>query len=352
MEPDMSLHSQDAGFMQMALEMAAQAAASGEVPVGAVVVRDGQVIGVGRNSPIGSVDPSAHAEVNALRAAAKAVGNYRLEDCTLYVTLEPCAMCCGAILHARLKRVVFGAADKKTGCAGSILNLFSNAQLNHQTLVDGGVSAGQACAGLQQFFQSRREVQRNNAIPLREDALRTPDACFGSLQDYPWQPRFISDLPVLNGLRMHFLDEGASDAARVLLCVHPVPGWSYAFHAQIPVWVGEGARVIAPDLIGFGKSDKPKRPEFHNLEFHLQSLLQLLDHLDIRQVTLVVTTWESLFVRHLLAGLSQRVVDKIDFSLLESMNHDDNHAGLESPYPDAGYRAAERAFAAPTFVNR
>lgn len=347
----MSLHTQDAGFMQLALEMAAQAAASGEVPVGAVVVRDGHVIGVGRNSPIASHDPSAHAEVLALRAAAKAVGNYRLDDCTLYVTLEPCAMCCGAILHARLKRVVFGAADQKTGCAGSVLNLFANTQLNHQTRVHGGVLAGQASGSLQQFFQSRRDLQRKNATPLREDALRTPDACFGSLQDYPWQPRFISDLPVLDGLRMHYLDEGPPQAAHVFFCIHPVPGWSYLFHSHIPVWLGEGARVIAPDLIGFGKSDKPKKPEFHTLALHIQCLLQLLDHLAIRKVTLVVPAGESEWVRHLRSGVSERAVETVALPLLEAMNSANMQTALYMPYPDSGHRAAERAFASPTFCK-
>mgnify|MGYP000729903520 CR=1 FL=1 len=122
-------------FMQLALTEARAAMAAGEVPVGAIVVRGGQVIATGRNAPIDAHDPTAHAEINALRAAAAALGNYRLDDCELYVTLEPCAMCAGAMLHARLKRVVFGAPDPKTGASGSVLNLFANAQLNHQTQV-------------------------------------------------------------------------------------------------------------------------------------------------------------------------------------------------------------------------
>ena len=116
----------DNEFMQLALAQAAQAAQAGEVPVGAVVVCNGKVIATGRNAPIGGHDPTAHAEIVALRAAALALGNYRLPDCELYVTLEPCAMCCGAMLHARLKRVVFGASDAKTGAAGSVINLFEH----------------------------------------------------------------------------------------------------------------------------------------------------------------------------------------------------------------------------------
>ncbi len=142
--------------MQLALSLAGLAAAAGEVPVGAVVVRNGQVIAQGRNSPIENHDPSAHAEIQALRAAALALGNYRLPDCELFVTLEPCAMCAGAMLHARLKRVVFGATDPKTGAAGSVINLFAQAQLNHQTLTQGGLLAQESSKMLQDFFRQRR----------------------------------------------------------------------------------------------------------------------------------------------------------------------------------------------------
>ena len=123
----------DTDFMLAALDQARAAGQAGEVPVGAVVVKDGVIIATGRNAPIGGSDPTAHAEIVALRAAALALENYRLEGCELFVTLEPCAMCAGAMLHSRLKRVVFGASDPKTGAAGSVLNLFDQPQLNHQT---------------------------------------------------------------------------------------------------------------------------------------------------------------------------------------------------------------------------
>jgi len=146
----------DAQAMQLALAQAALAAALGEVPVGAVVLRDGVVIASGHNAPIASHDPSAHAEMQALRAAAHILGNYRLPECELFVTLEPCAMCAGAMLHARLKRVVFGATDPKTGAAGSVINLFAQSQLNHQTQVQGGVLTQECAAVLQAFFKLRR----------------------------------------------------------------------------------------------------------------------------------------------------------------------------------------------------
>jgi tRNA(Arg) A34 adenosine deaminase TadA len=142
--------------MREALELARLAAARGEVPVGAVVVREGEVIGRGSNAPISSRDPTAHAEIAALRDAARALENYRLGGCTLYVTLEPCAMCAGAIMHARIARLVFGAADPKTGACGSVVDLFAERRLNHHAEVERGVLATEAGALLSEFFAARR----------------------------------------------------------------------------------------------------------------------------------------------------------------------------------------------------
>jgi tRNA(adenine34) deaminase len=146
----------DADFMRLALEQARAAWTLGEVPVGAVVVHEGRVIGTGCNRPIGLHDPTAHAEIAALRAAAQALGNYRLPGCELYVTLEPCVMCAGAMLHARLARVVYGAADPKTGACGSVVDMFAQERLNHQSTVQGGVLAEEAGAMLRAFFAERR----------------------------------------------------------------------------------------------------------------------------------------------------------------------------------------------------
>ncbi|MFS2138134.1 tRNA adenosine(34) deaminase TadA [Duganella sp. Dugasp56] len=143
-------------FMRLALEQAQHARDLGEVPVGAVVVKDGVVIARGYNQPIGRHDPTAHAEIVALRAAAEALGNYRLPGCELYVTLEPCVMCSGAMMHARLARVVYGATDPKTGACGSVLNLFQQEQLNHHTDVAGGIMAEECGDMLKSFFAARR----------------------------------------------------------------------------------------------------------------------------------------------------------------------------------------------------
>lgn len=146
----------DIDFMQQAIALAMQAASHQEVPVGAVVVKDGVIIGRGSNAPIGTHDPSAHAEILALRDAAKNIGNYRLVDCTLYVTLEPCAMCAGAIQHARIARLVYGAADPKTGACGSVVDLMSQPKLNHHTQVTSGVLAEDCGHLLSNFFKARR----------------------------------------------------------------------------------------------------------------------------------------------------------------------------------------------------
>ena len=150
----------DEAFMRMALSAAAEAQRLGEVPVGAVLVREGDVIAIGHNQPIIGHDPTAHAEIAALRAAAQKLGNYRLPGCTLYVTLEPCAMCAGAKMHARLARVVYGASDPKTGACGSVVNLFAEARLNHHTEVQGGVLAGECGTMLSAFFAERRQQTR------------------------------------------------------------------------------------------------------------------------------------------------------------------------------------------------
>ena len=148
----------DDAFMRAALTLAQCARDAGEVPVGAVVVKDGEIIGRGFNQPITSNDPTTHAEIVALREAAQYVKNYRLVDCALYVTLEPCMMCVGAMLHARLKRVVFGAHDPKTGACGSIIDLPKEEKLNHHTTFEGGVLRDECSAMLKAFFQSRRKA--------------------------------------------------------------------------------------------------------------------------------------------------------------------------------------------------
>ena len=384
---------ENAHFLQLALDEAHAAAQAGEVPVGAVVVRHGRVIAVGRNAPIGAHDPTAHAEIVALRAASAALGNYRLDDCELYVTLEPCAMCAGAMLHARLKRVVYGAPDAKTGAAGSVVNLFASTALNHQTEIVDAAKLGAACANiasasgqlLQDFFGRKRKemrMQKTSNHPLRDDALRTPDTAFAALPGYTWQPHYMSDLPSLAGLRMHYLDEGHTEGDEqnqtTYLCLHGNPAWSYLYRKMIPIFAASGARVVVPDLIGFGKSDKPKKDSFHSFTSHRQTLLELVERLELKNTVLVVQDWGGLLGLTLPMAAPQRYKGLVvmnttlatgelpltpgfiawremcaknpafDIARLFARGNPQMSpqecAAYMAPYPDAGHRAATRAF--------
>lgn len=287
-------------------------------------------------------------------------------------------MCSGALLHARIRRVVFGAADPKTGAAGSVLNLFQESRLNHQTRVQGGVLAETCGAMLSGFFRERRAHQKRHAHPLREDALRTPDERFAALPGWAWSPHYVSDLPSLDGLRLHHLDEGPRDAPRTWLCLHGNPAWSYLYRRMIPVFVAAGDRVVAPDLIGFGRSDKPKREDAHSFHWHRRVLIDLIERLDLRRVVLVVQDWGGLL------GLTLPMDDPERYSGLLVMNTTlatgdaplspgflawremcakrpdfdvgrlfargnphlgaDECAAYDAPFPDRGHRAALRAF--------
>lgn len=377
--------SPDEAFMRLALQQALIAGQAGEIPVGAVVVKDGQVIGRGHNTSISRSDPTGHAEVVALRNAAQTVGNYRLEDCTLYVTLEPCAMCAGASLHARVARVVYGAADPKAGACGSVVNLFENSHLNHQTKLEYGVLAEACSSQLSAFFGKLRSEKRAQSWPLREDALRTPDAAFVGLPDYPWQPRYCNDLLGLNGLRMHYLDQGPADAPLTYLCLHGNPTWSYLYRKMIPTWTAAGCRVIAPDLIGFGRSDKPKRESTHTFDFHRRYLLEFVEKLDLQHVVLVVQDWGGLLgltlpmeAAHRYAGLlvmntflatgegvlppgflawNEMCTKSPRYDIARLLQRGNKHlspqecAAYCAPFPDDGHRAATRAFPALVASN-
>lgn len=296
-------------------------------------------------------------------------------------------MCSGAMLQARLKRVVFGATEPKTGAAGSVIDLFAQARLNHQTELQSGVLAVQSAALLQDFFRQRRAEQREAARqrhPLRDDALRTPDAAFEKLEGYSWKPHYLSDLPALGGLRMHYLDEPGrrqeegSEASSTFLCLHGHDAWSYQYRDMIPSWLQAGHRVVVPDLIGFGKSDKPKKESFHTFAHHRQILVELVERLDLHNVVLVVQRWRDLLGLSLPMTAPQcyrglRVVNRplageaVRFPVASSVWREvegrkiepgavplaapkpfqinaQNAAALHAPFPDKGHGAALRAF--------
>jgi tRNA(Arg) A34 adenosine deaminase TadA len=327
---------EDIGFMQLALRQAQAAADAGEVPVGAVVVRAGQVIASGHNAPLASHDPTAHAEVNAMRAAAQALGNYRLDDCTLYVTLEPCAMCSGAALHARFKRVVFGATEPKTGAAGSVLNLFAHEQINHQTQVMGGVLADECADVLQGFFEQRRAQQQLSKVPLREDALRTPDSALVGLDLPLTLSHFMADLPALEGLRLHWFDNRHDAQVVPNVYLHGLDGWSAQYAAQLQ----SAAPVIALDLPGFGLSDKPKKVATHRIAWHAQVLSEFLAHVQPAPVALHAPREMAPLLVQLALPIHWVEAPALPAAL------------RDAPYPDRGHMAGPRALstllAAPT----
>jgi tRNA(adenine34) deaminase len=341
----------DETCMRLALEAARESARQGEVPVGALLLRrsaDGlqvQTLACAHNQPIGLHDPTAHAEMLVLREAARQLGNYRLDDCELYVTLEPCAMCAQAMLHARIKRVVYGAREPKTGAAGSVLDLFALRELNHHTQVVGGVLAGECSGLLRDFFSRRRAQARQLAVPLRDDALRAPERCF----EPAWQSQpalraashYEQTLPELEGLRLHGIDAGPATTTG-WLALHGPTGWwpELARWAQQRVEAGE--RVLLPDLIGFGQSDKPKKTRWHELEKHARILLAWarsrgLDHLNVTYAKNQKQLAER--IQETGAGMIKNT------SLIPEKDRDVlSTTLLEAPYTDSGYRAGPRAW--------
>lgn len=377
---------QDVHWMQMAIQLAKEAGDLGEVPVGAIVVKDGAIVGRGRNGQVSMNDPTAHAEVVALREASKVLGNYRLEGCTLYVTLEPCTMCSGAIVNSRLARVVYGASEPRTGAAGSVLDVFANRTLNHHTQITRGVLEDECKLLMQSFFKPKRI----NLNPLRDDALRPEDAWFEGLPNYPWPAKYVSDLPSLDGLRMHYLDENAllSDSKQLTyLCLHGNPAWSYLYRKMIPIFTAKGHRVVAPDMIGFGKSDKLKKVQAHSFEFHRQVLLEFIERLDLHNVVLVVQDWGGILGLTLPMDMPKRFKgllvmnttlatgetplsegflswrkwchDNPEFEVGKLFARGNKHLSSEEtdaynrPFKDRGHRAALQAFPpmVPEFLN-
>ncbi len=326
----------DIGFMQQALDEAALAARSGEVPVGAVVVHEGRVVGRGHNRSIAAQDITAHAEVQALRQACATLGNHRLDGCTLYVTLEPCLMCSGAIFGARLARVVYGAREPKTGAAGSVLDVFADPRLNHHTQVEGGV-LGEACgAALQQFFQARRHSQQleRSHSHLRDDAVRAEAS--------PAWPagvasRYRNDLPSLHGLRLHTLVAG--EGATAVLALHGPANWSAAYAPHAAALSAAALALVAPDLPGFGLSDKPKKAGWHSLAQHATVLGELIDALPQSRVLLVAPP----SMQPLLALLARHprvlAVFAVELAPLPAELQD-------LPYPDPGHRVGLRTLPA------
>ena len=341
----------DDTYMAEALALARQAAEAGEVPVGAVVVCDGRVVGRGYNRSIAAHDPTAHAEVVALREAAQTLGNYRLEGCTLYVTVEPCAMCAQAALHARLARVVYGAPEPRMGAAGSVVDLFAQPALNAQTAVLAGVRATEAAALMRDFFVRRRAEQRAQAQPLRDDALRTPAQAFGAIwaQAARWgvtpeHSHSRQDWPGLDGLRLHWLDVGPANAPLPWVCLHGPRGWWPQWLPWASARLQAGERVLVPDLIGFGQSDKPKKASWHTAERHAEILRAWLDALGVRDCRLAWAPGAQWLLPALQTALGARI--RATLSVADTALLPEQPDWVDAPFPDPGHRAGQRAWAA------
>jgi tRNA(adenine34) deaminase len=194
---------------------------------------------------------------------------------------------------------------------------------------------------LRDFFRQKRATKRIDSSPLREDALRTPETQFCNLPDYPWRPRYVSDLPSLNGLRLHYLDEGTRAAALTYLCLHGSTTWSYLFRRTIADLLRTRHRVVAPDLIGFGKSDKPKKQAVHTFEWHLQILIQLVERLDLRNLVLVLQEPDDVLGLTLARAAGQRCAGEVVTITADAAELSD--AAYEAPFPDEGHRAALRS---------
>lgn len=349
---------QDGAYLRQALQEARAAGAAGEVPVGAVLVQGGQVIATGRNACIAQHDASAHAEIVALRAAGQALGNYRLSDCELFVSLEPCAMCAGALAHARIRRVVFGLADPRTGAAGSVLNVLQNSGIGAAIPAINAQDAADCDADLKrelrellpQFFQAKRQAQAQRPWPLRPDALRAPDAVWAEFdaEGSPWPPaQFCNDLPSLGGLRLHFWDSGAPAAASQppLLGLHSAAHWAYVFAPLLRQMQGQ-RRVLLPDLLGFGRSDKPKKAAHWTAAAQVQVLRELtqqqLGEAALAAGGLQLAVYEA---QHpLLPAIQSHWPEALALPLLQ-LPAPPTDARLDAlPFADAGHRAMQRAW--------
>jgi tRNA(adenine34) deaminase len=312
--------------MGVALEQARLAQAVGEVPVGAAVFLGERLIAKAHNLPVSSHNPCAHAEILALQEAGRQLGNYRLEGCTLFVTLEPCVMCAGAILNSRIKRLVFGATDERAGAAGSVINVFDNPSLNSHTQVQSGFMADDCAKPLVDFFKLRRVqskvVREQTQQYLREDALRPEMLELKRLMSH-WQEAglvsvYVNDLSSHPGLRLHHWDMQAQKTCAPLptapdheqktwLCLHGL-GSSGAFFAP---WAIErarlGERVLMPDLMGFGLSDHLRNAARFDLHAQVLLLEEWFDRMNLKRVHLMSHDWSAQLALSLVPRLGSKV---------------------------------------------
>ena len=347
-------HSQtETAFLRLALAQAQMACAAGEVPVGAVLVHRGQVIATGHNRVIADCDPSAHAEIVALRAAGSYLGNYRLQDCELFVTLEPCAMCAGAIAHARLKRVVYGVRDARAGAAGSVLDVLKNSGISHQTTAICVQDDADFDAALQtelqnllpHFFQAKR--RQTAPWPLRPDAVRTPQHCFIAWPETV-ATRYTNDLPALAGLRLHYWDSlpqfQQESGQQTMVCLHDGQTWSQDF-ADFFAQQSRNVRVLVLDLPGFGRSDKLKKWQKNQAStYWVQVVCEWLRAVAPEALISGAVQWVLPCLQHPMVPLLQAALPAAFTQPPLVIALPNSRSWRGAPYPDAGHRQALSAW--------
>jgi len=319
----------DEASMQLALAQAQEAAKHGEVPVGAAVYHRGVLIAKAHNAPIALCDPTAHAEVLALREAAKVLGNYRLQECSLYVTLEPCAMCAGAIFNARVREVIYAAKDLKSGAAGSVLDLFADPRVNHHTQIRGGILQEQSVSLLQEFFKSQRSASRQEAAAsntfLREDAIRKPASDLRGLGCAHAQSHFYA-LKSIQGMRLHYRQALSKDVplGQTYLCLHGANTSASFFEPFLSAMLAPPSssstltpslqgvsRLLVPDFLGHGASDRFKKPQAYTFKLAMNCLLEWVEALDLKALTVITHDASLLWGLMLKALMPQRVLSLV-----------------------------------------
>lgn len=309
-------------FMQLALEQAQIGETVGEIPVGAVLTLGGTVVAVGYNQTVSKCDPTAHAEIIAIRKAAEILGNYRLTQCALYVTLEPCAMCMGAILHSRISKLYFGAVDPKTGACGSVLNIPGEPRINHHCEAHGGILQMQCAQHLTAYFQRLRDDKRRNFhVFLREDALRMDPRTLA-----PLIPRAeslpIDDLSASEGLRVQTWRSPHSSQSPecLVLCLHGATSWSYLYRDLFSAEIPADVAVWAIDLPGYGGSDKTKKgQELRDSAFQIRILTELLQRVTAQRIHIVAQDIGCGLGMRLAAAIPDRI---FGFTLLNPAGSD------------------------------
>jgi tRNA(Arg) A34 adenosine deaminase TadA len=332
----------DAAMMRLALDEAKQASVCGEVPVGAVILCNGIVVAKSSNSVIQNCDPTSHAELLAIRRACHSLQRSRLNDCTLYVTLEPCTMCSGAIFGAQMARVIYAAAEPKTGASGSVINVYSNRHVNHHTQIHGGLLQEESVELLQEFFVNIRKKQQENRSTsqqkLRPDMIRSDSKNGMIFLPDGMQSHYKNDWPSAPGVRLHWLSGGFVGAViPPFLLLHPIPLWSAWFTPYIES-IFDQALIYALDRLGCGFSDKPKKFSIEWVSLEQQLLMDWIESLPISLFRLVASKKDQSTVTYVLEKYSHQCLEVLWLEDVISKKNT-HYEWLQAPFPNEGHAA-------------